>query len=154
MVSPVQSGAMLFAGSKLWLGSLPSVCGNVLSTLVMLATGTLLTPALAQQAKPVPAQAPVRISAQTATQTPSQIGTAAATAPTAAEQRHAQQVQELINRAQASYTAGVNDYNNDHLDAARADFDSAVDTMLLSGMEISSDPQLSDAFEHLLDSWL
>ena len=152
MVSPVQSGAMLFAGSKLWLGSLPSVCGTVLSTLVMLALGTPFTPAFAQQAKPVPAQPPVRISAQTATQTPAQIGTAAATAPTAAEQRHAQQVQELINRAQASYNAGVNDYNNDHLDAARADFNSAVDTMLLSGMEISSDPQLSDAFEHLLDS--
>jgi len=69
-----------------------------------------------------------------------------------AEQQHAQKVQDLINRAQASYTSGVNNYNNSRLDAARADFDAAVDAMLSSGMDLKNDPQLSDAFEQLLDS--
>ncbi len=76
--------------------------------------------------------------------------------PTAAEQQQAQQyaqkVQALITRAQASYASGVNNYNNNRLDAARADFDAAVDIMLSSGMDLKTDPQLSDAFEHLLDS--
>ncbi len=71
---------------------------------------------------------------------------------TAAQQGHAQQVQALINRAQASYTSGVNNYNSNRLDAARADFDAAVDLMLSSGMDLRNDPQLADAFEHLLDS--
>ena len=69
-----------------------------------------------------------------------------------AARQHAQQVQDLINRAQASYQAGVNNYNHNNLDAARASFDAAVDTMLSSGMDLKNDPQLSDAFEHLLDS--
>ena len=96
----------------------------------------LLTPVplLAQQVKP--AQPPTTQGAQ----------------PTAAEQQHAQRVQDVINRAQASYTSGVNNYNNNRLDAARADFDAAVDAMLSSGMDLRNDPQLSDAFEHLLDS--
>ena len=71
---------------------------------------------------------------------------------TPAQQGHAQQVTELINRAQASYNSGVTNFNNDKLDAARNDFDSAVDIMLASGMDLRNDPQLSDAFEHLLDS--
>ncbi len=75
-----------------------------------------------------------------------------APAHTAAEVQHAQAVQALIARAGASYTSGVNNYNNDRLDAARADFDAAVDAMLSSGMDLRNDPQLSDAFEHLLDS--
>ena len=69
-----------------------------------------------------------------------------------AAQQHAQKVQDLINRAQASYASGVNNYNNNRLDAARMDFDFAVDTMLSSGMDLKNDPQLSDAFEHLLDA--
>lgn len=71
---------------------------------------------------------------------------------TPAGQRHAQQATELINRAQASYNSGVDNFNNNRLDAARQDFDIAVDTMLSSGMDLKNDPQLSDAFEHLLDS--
>ncbi|MGI4829320.1 MAG: hypothetical protein ACRYFU_14165, partial [Janthinobacterium lividum] len=69
-----------------------------------------------------------------------------------AAQQHAQKVQDLINRAQSSYASGVNNYNNNRLDAARVDFDSAVDVMLSSGMDLKNDPQLSDAFEHLLDA--
>ena len=65
-------------------------------------------------------------------------------------QQHAQKVQDLVARAQASYQSGVNNYNSNKLDAARADFDFAVDTMLSSGMDLKNDPQLAEEFERLL----
>ena len=68
----------------------------------------------------------------------------------AADAAHAQQVLQLINQAEADYNAGVANYNADHLDAARADFDAAVDLMLSSGMDLKNDPQLADDFDHLL----
>ena len=112
----------------------------------------------AQQRSPQPQQSSPQHPAAAAPQT-----TPAQAAPTAEEQaaiqqqaqqqaQHAQQAQALINRAQASYASGVNNYNNNRLDAARADFDAAVDMMLSSGMDLKNDPQLSDAFEQLLDS--
>jgi membrane-bound lytic murein transglycosylase D len=64
----------------------------------------------------------------------------------------AYKVQELINKAEASYRSGVDNYRAGHLDAARVDFDSAVDLMLTSGMDIKADPQLSDEFDHLLSA--
>ncbi|MFP5232926.1 MAG: transglycosylase SLT domain-containing protein [Acidobacteriota bacterium] len=67
-------------------------------------------------------------------------------------EQHQQQVQELIARAEASYQAGVQNYNNNRLDAARQDFDFAVDTMLTSGMDLKNDPQLADAFDQLLSA--
>ena len=46
----------------------------------------------------------------------------------------------LISRAEASYKSGVDNYNANHLDAARMDFDFAIDTMLSSGMDLKGDP--------------
>ncbi len=63
---------------------------------------------------------------------------------------HAQKVQDLITRTEASYKSGIDNYNANHLDAARMDFDAAVDLMLSSGMDLKNDPQLSDEFEDLL----
>ena len=64
----------------------------------------------------------------------------------------AYKVQHLINTAEKSYHSGVDNYRAGHLDAARVDFDSAVDLMLTSGMDLKTDPQLSDEFEHLVSS--
>jgi membrane-bound lytic murein transglycosylase D len=61
-------------------------------------------------------------------------------------------VQQLIARAEAAYRSGVDNYRAGHLDAARLDFDSAVDQMLTSGMDLKADPQLSDEFDHLLNA--
>jgi membrane-bound lytic murein transglycosylase D len=61
-------------------------------------------------------------------------------------------VQQLINSAEAAYRSGVNNYRTGHLDAARLDFDSAVDLMLTSGMDLKTDPQLADEFDHLLNA--
>lgn len=99
--------------------------------------------------------------AQTKTATPGQKNPAAQAQPLASPQLsaeqvaanlHAQKVQDLVGRAQASYQSGVANYNADRLDAARMDFDFAVDTMLSSGMDLKNDPVLSDDFERLLSA--
>ncbi len=63
---------------------------------------------------------------------------------------HAQKVQDLLAKAQASYRSGVENYNANRLDAARLDFDNAVDIMLSSGMDLKNDLDLSDEFDQLL----
>ncbi|RSL17346.1 membrane-bound lytic murein transglycosylase D [Edaphobacter aggregans] len=64
----------------------------------------------------------------------------------------AYKAQELINRAEQTYRSGVDNYRAGHLDAARIDFDSAVDLMLTSGMDLKTDPQLADEFDRLLNA--
>jgi membrane-bound lytic murein transglycosylase D len=64
----------------------------------------------------------------------------------------AAKVQQLINNAESAYRSGVDSYRAGHLDAARLDFDSAVDLMLTSGMDLKTDPQLADEFDHLLNA--
>jgi membrane-bound lytic murein transglycosylase D len=64
----------------------------------------------------------------------------------------AAKVQQLINNAEAAYRSGVDNYRAGHLDAARQDFDSAVDLLLTSGIDLKTDPQLADEFDHLLNA--
>ena len=61
-------------------------------------------------------------------------------------------VQQLIRQAEASYNSGVNDYRANHLDAARVDFDYAVDSMLTSGLPLTGDSPLADEFERLVNA--
>ena len=61
-------------------------------------------------------------------------------------------MQQLIQQAEGDYSSGVANYRGGRLEAARADFDMAVDLMLTSEMDVKNDPQLSDEFEHLLDA--
>jgi membrane-bound lytic murein transglycosylase D len=63
----------------------------------------------------------------------------------------AAKIQQLISRVEGTYSSGVNNYRGGRLEAARSDFDTAVDLMLTSGMDLKSDSQLSDEFEQLLD---
>ena len=56
------------------------------------------------------------------------------------------------HRAEGTYRSGVDNYRGGRLEAARSDFDAAVDLMLTSGMDLKTDPQLSDEFEHLLNA--
>lgn len=74
------------------------------------------------------------------------------TAQTVEESARAYKAQQLINQVEETYRNGVDNYRAGHLEAARADFDAAVDRMLTSGLDLKNDPQLSDEFEHLLDS--
>jgi len=95
---------------------------------------------------------PANVTAPTLTQPQqaSQQATPQQTADLIAQQQHAQKVQALINQAEASYASGVANYNANHLDAARQDFDAAVDTMLSSGMDLKNDPLLSDEFDRMV----
>jgi membrane-bound lytic murein transglycosylase D len=74
------------------------------------------------------------------------------TAQSIAAAQHAQKVQALINKVEDSYQSGVANYNANRLDAARQDFDFAVDTLLSSGMDLKNDSQLSDEFDQLISA--
>jgi len=63
----------------------------------------------------------------------------------------AYRTQQLIAQAEKNYRSGVDNYTAGRLDAARADFDLAVDTMLASGLDLKHDPQLADEFDRLLN---
>jgi membrane-bound lytic murein transglycosylase D len=63
----------------------------------------------------------------------------------------AYKAQQLIAQAEGTYRSGVDNYRGGRLEAAHADFDRAVDLMLTSGLDVKSDPQLSDEFEQLLN---
>ncbi len=58
----------------------------------------------------------------------------------------------LIVRVDKSYRSGVENYRNNRLDAARLDFDFAVDLMLTSGIDIKNDAALNDEFERTVDA--
>jgi membrane-bound lytic murein transglycosylase D len=61
-------------------------------------------------------------------------------------------VQQIIANAERSYKSGVANYQGGRLEAARADFDFAVDAMLTSGMDLKGNPALADEFERLLNA--
>ncbi len=82
-------------------------------------------------------------------QSPSAAQPSASAAPVQAE---SSRVQELIAAAERSYTSGVANYRAGRLDAARHDFDAAVDGLLSSGLSIREDPALSDEMDRLVNA--
>ncbi len=60
--------------------------------------------------------------------------------------------QYLIARVEAKFASGEQNYKAGHLEAARKDFDDAVDWMLESGYDPESDPRLADLFHRVVDS--
>ena len=60
--------------------------------------------------------------------------------------------QQIIRQVDASYNSGVNNYRAGHLDAARLDFDFAVDAMLSSGLELKGDGDLATEFTRITDA--
>ena len=127
------------------------------STLLTTACAPLVLLAGCPQNEAVKAGAPGKIPAQATAPAAtaaasSQTHPVPTTAQTVEDSAKAYRAQQLINRVEQTYRNGVDNYRAGHLDAARADFDAAVDLMLTSGLDLKSDPQLSDEFEHLLDS--
>jgi membrane-bound lytic murein transglycosylase D len=107
-----------------------------------------------QQQKNSANSVPANATAPTAT-APAQVAAASLPAPAPQlpqDAAHDRAVQQLITRAESAYNSGVQNYRGQRLEAARADFDRAVDMMLASGMDLKSDAQLSDEFEKLLNS--
>ncbi len=62
------------------------------------------------------------------------------------------QEQQAIAESERAYTSGIRNYHSGDLAAAKRDFDTAVDTLLASGLDLKKSPQLSDEFEHLVDA--
>jgi membrane-bound lytic murein transglycosylase D len=123
--------------------------------LVMGCAPLVLLAGCPQDQAAAPGKAPVQAMAPAIAVGPSgsqatQPAVAAAQAADAAAK--AARVQQLVNKAEAAYRSGVDNYRAGHLDAARLDFDSAVDLMLTSGMDLKTDPQLADEFDHLLNA--
>lgn len=123
----------------------------------LLATSTLLLAGCPeQQTTGAPGRAPAQATAPAiaprgaAAPAVTSTATSAMPAASAVDPVHAQKAQQLINQAERSYASGVSNYRAGHLDAARADFDFAVDLMLTSGMDLKQDPQLADEFDRLL----
>ena len=58
----------------------------------------------------------------------------------------------LIAQMQEKFASGEQNYKAGHLEAARKDFDYAVDLMLESGYDLESDPKLSELFHRVVDT--
>jgi len=58
----------------------------------------------------------------------------------------------LVQKVQEKFGSGEKNFKAGHLEAARKDFDDAVDWMLESGYDPDSDPALSTLFHHVVDS--
>jgi membrane-bound lytic murein transglycosylase D len=58
----------------------------------------------------------------------------------------------LVARVQEKFASGEQNFKAGHLDAARRDFNDAVDWMLESGYDPNGDPRLGDLFRHVVDS--
>ncbi len=124
-----------------------------IAPLLLVLSGCLPPPLPPPRKQPV-ATAPTQKTQpqQAAAQAPAPAPTAQQTVDLIAQTQHAQKVQALIDKSEASYKSGVANYNANRLDAARQDFDFAVDTMLSSGMDLKNDPQLSEEFDQLLSA--
>lgn len=60
-------------------------------------------------------------------------------------------VAATIAEAEKAYTAGLEDYKAGHLDAAKQDFNHAVDLLLQGPMDIKSDARLQAEFDKITD---
>jgi membrane-bound lytic murein transglycosylase D len=58
----------------------------------------------------------------------------------------------LIAQVEARFTSGQANFKAGHLEAARKDFDQAVDWILESGYDPESDPKLSEVFHRVVDT--
>jgi membrane-bound lytic murein transglycosylase D len=58
----------------------------------------------------------------------------------------------LAARVEEKFASGQQNYKAGHLEAARKDFDDAVDLMLESGYDLDSDPKLSELFHRVVDT--
>lgn len=60
--------------------------------------------------------------------------------------------QQVISAAESSYASGMRNYHAGNPAAAKRDFDTAVDTILSSGIDLKTSSALSDEFEHIVDA--
>jgi membrane-bound lytic murein transglycosylase D len=110
----------------------------------LLAQGPQGAGSSAAQTKNMPAPANPGQSAVPLTQSP------ARQAPPQAQDGDAKA--KLIAAVEEKYNSGEQNFKAGHLDAARRDFNEAVDQMLESGFDLDADPQLSALFHRVVDN--
>jgi len=62
------------------------------------------------------------------------------------------QDKQLIDAVEAAYHAGLNDYQQGHVDSARSNFNYAVDLLLKCKCDLRGDAALSEEFDHVVDA--
>jgi membrane-bound lytic murein transglycosylase D len=62
------------------------------------------------------------------------------------------QIQSVIDAVEVAYQSGVANYHAGKLQAAKADFDRAVDLMLSSDFDLRNQAQLHDEFDRVIDA--
>src|SRR5258706_1833005 len=60
--------------------------------------------------------------------------------------------EELVARVEQKFASGEQNYKAGHLEAARKDFDEAVDWMLESGYDLNGDAKLSELVHRVVDT--
>ena len=58
----------------------------------------------------------------------------------------------LVAQVEQRFASGQQNYKAGHLEAARKDFDDAVDALLQSGYDLDGDPKLSELFHRVVDT--
>jgi len=132
----------LFSLRKPVRGRLPLALALILPLVVG------MTGCPSQQAVQPPAVATGKTTAPAVESSQQPSNPAPAPVPTAEQRR----VQQLITQVERAFENGQAHYSKGQLVQAKADFDSAVDMMLASGLDIKADPQLNDEFNRILDS--
>ncbi len=61
-------------------------------------------------------------------------------------------VDYLLEKVEAAFQSGIQNYKAGQLEKARTDFDHAMDWMLSSGIELQSDPRLSQLFDRIVST--
>lgn len=61
-------------------------------------------------------------------------------------------VETLIERVEAVFQSGEQNYKAGHLGKARRDFDQAVDWLLSSGLDLQADPRLEQLYDRIVDT--
>jgi membrane-bound lytic murein transglycosylase D len=116
-------------------------------------TATTATPQPVQQqtqpaAQPVAAAKPPQVQPQAPTQTPDQSKAKPEFAPPASA---SDPVSDLITRVEKDYQAGVDSYQAGQTDAAKQNFDNAINALLESTLDIRSDDRLEKEFDRIVE---
>jgi len=149
-------GVQWFPGERV-CGAVRSLLAGVLCVPAVLLTGC--PDQTATQVKtPAAATAPAATNAASGPATkaalPNAVGAQAVNTQQQPVQDAAQarRVQALMQQVDRSYQSGVQNYRAGRLDAARLDFDFAVDLMLTSGIDVKADATLGEEFERTVNA--
>jgi membrane-bound lytic murein transglycosylase D len=137
--------ALVIAGSS---------CQTAEKPASLLPSRTAPSAPMAPAVSATPSQQVVQSPAPQAEQPPQGASVAAEAEPKAQESQKTasdQNVEELVNKAEKEYQAGLDAYNAGNIDIANQHFDSAVNALLDSNLDIRSDDRLEKEFSRIVE---